>query len=52
MHPIVYELILVFGVVFGWGFYELWSLRRDRLRKERETAELEKELAERDRNDV
>jgi heme/copper-type cytochrome/quinol oxidase subunit 2 len=29
-----FELILVFGLVIGWGVWELWSLRRDRRRRE------------------
>lgn len=28
------ELVLVFGLVIGWGVWELWSLRRDRRRRE------------------
>ncbi|MDX2219646.1 MAG: hypothetical protein SF172_11535 [Burkholderiales bacterium] len=30
------ELTLVFGLVFGWGARELWLLRRDRIRRERD----------------
>lgn len=29
---IVLEFVIVIGVVFGWAFWELWSLRRDRKR--------------------
>lgn len=36
--PIVtIELVLVLGCVSVWAAYELWSLRRDRKRRERET---------------
>lgn len=36
MSPIVLEIFLGFGVPVGWGLWELWSLRRDRLRREAE----------------
>ena len=32
---IVIELLLVFGLIFGFGFYELHKLRRARLERER-----------------
>lgn len=28
------ELLLVFGAAFGWGGWELWTLRRERLKDE------------------
>lgn len=31
----IFELLLVFGGVLAVGFWELYSLRRDRLRRER-----------------
>jgi hypothetical protein len=31
-HLILIELILVFGLVLGFGFWQLWSLRRERQR--------------------
>jgi hypothetical protein len=34
----IVELALVFGAVLAFGFWELWSLRRDRKRAEREAA--------------
>lgn len=30
------EATLVYGVAFGWAAHQLWSLRRDRRRKEQE----------------
>lgn len=30
------ELILLHGAVLAFGFYELWSLRRDRKKREKE----------------
>lgn len=33
---IAVELLLVLGLALGWGFWELWSLRRDRQRREQE----------------
>ena len=29
-HLALIEMILVFVLTFGWGLYELWSLRRER----------------------
>ena len=29
------EMLLIFGVVLGLAGYELWALRRDRLRSEK-----------------
>ncbi len=29
---VLLELLLVFGAVFGFGFWQLWSLRRERKR--------------------
>jgi hypothetical protein len=34
MSLIVWELILVFGVVVGFAVWQLWDLRRERLRDE------------------
>jgi hypothetical protein len=40
-----YEWLLFEFAVVGWAAWELWSLRRDRLRAEREKAAAEKPAA-------
>lgn len=35
--PIWLELLLGFGVPIGWALWELWTLRRDRLRAQQST---------------
>jgi len=35
---IALEMLLVLGLVVGFGCYELWTLRRDRLRRDAERA--------------
>jgi hypothetical protein len=32
----IFELLLVFGGILGFGFWELYSLKRDRKRRARE----------------
>ena len=35
-HLALVEMLLVFVVTFGWGLYELWSLRREKRKRERD----------------
>jgi hypothetical protein len=34
---ILIEVVLVLGVSFGWGFYQLYTLRRDKRRDDATT---------------
>lgn len=33
-HLALVEMLLVFVLTFGWGLYELWSLRREKRKRD------------------